>query len=166
LFIRSVTCSAGLLLVLLGAGAITELGKTYPTFVSKAVRAWRVGRSLTAEQRQLSLHHDTYQVLLYVRSCTPSDAVILLPPREYIIQKTGQICLLASPSSAYSFLHPRIPVHYGEASPYADRVTHLLVWEHWGLDRLSPARTPTEANRIALIELDPAGARSAAARQP
>ncbi|MEZ4655354.1 MAG: hypothetical protein R3E12_17625 [Candidatus Eisenbacteria bacterium] len=42
------------------------------------------------------------------------------------------IPLLASPSSAYSFLYPRVPVHFGDDSPRKDDLTYVLVWKGWG----------------------------------
>lgn len=155
---RALVSSFLLLLGLVGGGMVTDLGKTLTTFVSKALGAWNAGRAMTLEQRKLSLYHETYQVLLYARGCSPPDAVILLPPRDFVIQKAGHICLLASPSSSYSFLYPRIPIHYGDHAPRENEITHLLVWEHWGLDYVQPRQTPNEGNRVALFELPEGGA--------
>ena len=155
--VRSVAYSGAFLVILIPILALTNLGATYPRFAKTTIRTWQQGCRMTFEQRQRAIYHETFQVLMYMRECTPPDAVILLPPRDFIIAKTGEICLLASPSSCYSFIHPRVPVHYGDPVPCRDQITHMLVWEHWGLDRLNPPQTPTAQNRIDLVALSGEG---------
>ncbi len=150
---RPIITSGILLAILIPVLALTNLGATYPRFASTAIRTWQKGRKMTFEQRQQAIYHETFQVLRYVHEVTPPDAVILLPPRDFIVAKTGEICLLASPSSCYSFIHPRVPIHFGDPEPRRGQITHMLVWEHWGLDRLNPPQRPTPQNRIDIIPL-------------
>jgi hypothetical protein len=150
---RPILYSGALLAILVVLLALTDLGATYPQFAQSAIRTWQRGQRMTFEQRQRAFYHETFQVLLYIRECSAPDAVILLPPRDFIIAKTGEICLLASPSSCYNFIHPRVPVHYGDASPRVDDITHLLIWEHWGLDKIDPPQAPSPHNRVDLIPI-------------
>jgi hypothetical protein len=140
--------SAALLFLVLCFCGLTKWGRTYPTFAHKTWVTWSAGHRLTAEERRLQGYDDTYPVLLYVRENTPPDAVILLPPGRLLGATESESPLLASPSSAYTFLYPRVPVHWGDPSPYRDRIDHILVWNHWGLDLVDPGAAKTEENRI------------------
>jgi hypothetical protein len=151
--VRPILYSGALLAILVSLLALTDLGDTYPQFADSAIRAWQRGHPMTFAHRQRAIYHETFRVLMYIRECSSPDAVILLPPREFIIAKTGEICLLASPSSCYNFIHPRVPIHYGDPLPRRDRVTHLLIWEHWGLDMLDPPQSPSPLNRVDLIPI-------------
>jgi len=125
----------------------TRWGRSYLEFAGKSWGAGKAGRRLSLERRQSVIYDQTYPVLLYVREMTPPDAVILMPPRQFVIDhfnRRAEIPLLASPSSAYNFIYPRVPVHLGDPSPEKARITHILVWEHWGLDRVDPGAIPTE----------------------
>ena len=147
----SPTIASLVLIVLLAVGCLgTRLGTSYLTLVGNAFLSVKNGLH---ERLPTQLFYDeTYMVLRYVVDQTPEDAVILLPPRQFIIDHyaDGSIPLLASPSTAYSFLYPRVPVHFGDESPRKDDLTHILVWEHWALDRLG--MTPDESNRIGIYE--------------
>ena len=100
------------------------------------------------------LYDETYPVLVYLRENTPPDAVILLPPEKLIDEKTpGDIPLLASPSSVYNFIYPRVPVHWGDPSPWKDRVNYVLVWKQWGRDLVPEA--PADTSEIALYPWPP-----------
>jgi hypothetical protein len=150
-FTRSPAFASLVLIVLLVIGCLgTRVGYSYLTLVGKAYQSAKNGF-----QERLPTHlfyDETYMVLRYIVDQTPEDAVILLPPRQFIIDKyhDGSIPLLASPSTAYSFIHPRVPVHFGDVSPRKDDITHLLVWEHWALDRMG--LTPDESNGIGVYE--------------
>lgn len=138
-----------LLLVLFCVG--TRWGGSYLNFARRSWGAAQSGPRLPLARRQAAIYDATYPVLLYLREATPPDAVILMPPRQVVIDRfnrPAEIPLLASPSSAYNFIYPRVPVHYGDPSPVKDRLTHILVWEHWGLERIDPGATPTEENRV------------------
>ena len=146
-----------ILLVLVGVFcATTHWGRNYPIFARKSWITWSEGRALPLEQRRQMLYDQTYPVLVYMRDNTPPDAVILLPPQTFIEEKLadparpGDVPLLASPSSVYNFIYPRVPVHWGDPSPYKNRVTWVLVWEHWGLDLVDPGAPRTADNEIAL----------------
>jgi hypothetical protein len=52
-------------------------------------------------------------------------------------------------------IYPRIPVHWGDPSPYKDRLTHILIWKHWGLSLVSPGEPRTDENRIEVRPLPP-----------
>jgi len=139
------------LLVLFCIG--TVWGRSYLNFASRSWGAWKAGRLLSLERRQSVIYDPTYPVLLYLREVTPPDAVILMPPRQYVIDRynrKGEIPLLGSPSSVYNFIYPRVPVHYGDPSPEKDRLTHVLIWEHWGLDRVDSAAAPSLENAVKL----------------
>jgi hypothetical protein len=158
----SLLCSTLLLALLTLFCAGTRWGRSYVELAAKSVDAWRNGRQLPLERREVAIYDGTYPVLLYLREVTPPDAVILMPPRQFVIdryRRGTEIPLLASPSSAYNFIHPRVPVHWGDPSPEKDRLTHVLVWEHWGLDLIDPGAAPTEENRVA-IHPWPAGRRA------
>jgi hypothetical protein len=130
----------------------TRWGRTYPTFARKTWILLETGNSLSAENRRIQSYDETYPVLLYIRDTTPEDAVILFPPGKYIDQRTpGDIPLLASATSAYSFIYPRVPVMWGDASPCRNRINFILVWDHWGLDLVQPGAVRTEENRIAVL---------------
>jgi hypothetical protein len=138
---------------------LTHWGRTYPTLARRSLVVLRSALSLSPEERRLQLYDQTYPFILYLRDNTPEDAVILLPPTRFIDQATpGEIPLLASPSSVYNFIYPRVPVHWGDPSPWKDRINYLLVWNHWGLDLVEPGAPRTEENRIGLYPW-PAGKR-------
>lgn len=146
----SVLASLGLIILLVIGCLGSSLGESYRTLVGKAYLSVKNG---FRERLPTQLFYDeTYLVLQYIVDQTPEDAVILLPPRQFIIDHyhDGSIPLLASPSTAFSFIHPRVPVHFGDDSPRKDDITHLLVWEHWALDRLG--ETPDETNRVGIYE--------------
>jgi hypothetical protein len=146
--------SAVLLLALALFCAVTRWGESYVTFAAKSWGAWVSGRQLPLARRALVIYDKTYPVLLYLDEVAPPDAVILFPPRQFVIDqlnRKGEIPLLASPSSAYNFIYPRVPVHYGDPSPWKERITHVLIWEHWGLDLVAPGEKPTEENRVRLV---------------
>lgn len=148
---ESLLASAVLLLVLAVFCAGTRWGRTYPTFVKRTSILLRSAPSLAPESRRVQLYDSTYPVILYLRDNTPEDAVILLPPGTFVDERTpGDIPLLASDTSVYSFIYPRIPVHWGEPSPSKDRIDHILVWEHWGLELASPGEPRSAENRVQL----------------
>jgi hypothetical protein len=129
----------------------TRWGGNYVTFARKSWATMKILRQVPGESRWMQVYDETYPVLLYIRDNCPPESMILLPPRQYFVDHSGgAIPLLGSPSSAYGFIYPRVPVHAGEEAPYRDRITHLLVWEHWGLDWVDPGARPTESNRIGL----------------
>ncbi len=143
--------SAVALLLLLLFFLGTRWGESYVNLASKTWHAWRNGVRVAPERRRLAVYDATYPVLLYARELSPPDATILLPPRQYVIDHSqGRIPILASPSSAYSFLYPRVPVHFGDPSPWKTHLTHVLIWEHWGLDLLGSGPAPGEENRYGL----------------
>jgi hypothetical protein len=134
----------------------THWGRNYSTFARKTWIVWTEGRALTGEERRRMLYDETYPGLVYLRENTPPDAVILLPPEKLIDEKTpGDIPLLASPSSVYNFIYPRVPVHWGDPSPFKDEVNYLLVWKGWGLDLIPPGEAPPKEGEIALYPWPP-----------
>jgi hypothetical protein len=142
-----------LLLVLITFCCVTRWGRTYARFASGSWAAVRMSRGMSAEDRQLALYDDTFPVLLYLREYLPEDAKVLLPPIDFVRSKRGGgFPLLAGAASTYSFIYPRVPVHYGRPSPFKKQLTHVLVWEHWGLDYVAPGESETEGNRIMLYD--------------
>jgi hypothetical protein len=146
------TSASLVLLVLLAAFCgLTRWGRTFPALLDKSWIVLRSGTIMTAEERRLQLYEPTYPVVLYLRDSTPEDAVILLPPGKFIDEHApATYPLLASPSSVYNFIYPRVPVHWGDPSPWKDRVNHVLVWEYWGLNLVEPGAPRTEENRTGL----------------
>lgn len=146
-----------LLLVLFVTG--TKWGRGFTTLAGRTWIVWSHGRHMTYEARCAAAYEPTYMTLLFIRDSTPPGAVILLPPSGYVIEKSGRdVALLASPSSTYSFIYPRVPVHWGDdKAPMADDISHLLVWEHWGLHLIDPDAELTRDNRVAIFSLEPAG---------
>ncbi|MEZ4649314.1 MAG: hypothetical protein R3E97_11150 [Candidatus Eisenbacteria bacterium] len=129
----------------------TMCGGSFVDFQRTWVQTVHSASSLDFEYRRQLTYDQTYGILKFIAEQTPEDAVILFPPRQFIIDEVGKgIPLLASPSSSYSFIYPRIPVHYGDDSPHKDDLTHLLVWNHWALDKIGVE--PTEQNRVAIFE--------------
>ncbi len=130
--------------------AVTDWGRTYPKFASRTWQALVRTRGVPRADRLVRLYDDTYPVLLYMRFL-PEDAVVLVPPVAFVRRmRNNEIPLLASPTSTYSFIYPRVPVHFDQPSPFRDRIDHLLVWEHWGLDWVDPEAPHTEQNRVGL----------------
>lgn len=164
---RSQPASAGavraslLLLVLVVAFCgVSRWGRTYPRFASGSWQALQLARAMSSEERFLALYDDTLPLLLYLREYLPPDARVLVPPVEFIRSKHGgDIPLFASPTSTYSFIYPSVPVHHGKPSPFMNELTHLLVWEHWGLEYVAPNDPHTEGNRVLLVDW-PADARA------
>lgn len=148
-----------LLLVLFVTG--TRWGGGFTTFAQRTWIVWSHGRGLSYEARCAAAYEPTFMTLLFLRDNTPPDAVVLLPPSEFVIGKSGRdVALLASPSSTYNFIYPRVPVHWGDdRAPMVDEVSHLLVWEHWGLHLVEPDAALTVDNRITIYGLEPGGAR-------
>lgn len=153
---------SGLLLLLFAAFCLTpNWGRILPEAWRQTGQILHEGAVMTAAERRALFYDETYPVLWYLRENTPAEAVILLPPSKFMKEQVmsrrpaGEDLtpLLGLASSAYSFLYPRVPVHFGEPAPLQDRATHLLVWDHWGLDRIDAAQPRTEENRIWLVEL-------------
>jgi hypothetical protein len=145
--------SAILIAVLIVFCAFTRWGGTYPRFASGSWGAVRLSRGMSIEARRLALYDDTFPLLLYLREYLPEDAKVLLPPIDFIRRMHGgDIPLFAGAASTYSFIYPRVPVHYGRPSPFMKQLTHLLVWEHWGLEYVAPGEPQTEGNRIMLYD--------------
>ncbi len=152
--LRPWVSSAALVVLLLVFCSTTHWGRTYPEFAENAWKAWQVSRVTSMERRREALYGDTYDLLRSLCDATPPDAVILLPPTAFIIEKhDGQIPLLGSPSSVYGVIYPRVPVHHGSASPRKTDLTHLLIWEHWGLEYLTPSPDPGAENRVQLVPI-------------
>lgn len=151
--------------------ASTRWGRMYPRFAANSWKVWSNGHRMTAAERRLLFYDKTYPVLLEVRRSTPPEAVVLLPPHDFVKSRFAlgrppgddMVPLLGSSSSAYGVLYPRVPVMFDEASPWRQRVTNLLVWDWWGLELVDPSLVHTEANRVQLFE---APARSVAAPAP
>lgn len=160
---------SGLLLLLFAAFCLTpNWGRILPEAWRQTGQILHDGTEMTAAERRALFYDETYPVLWYLRENTPADAVILLPPSRFMKEQVmsrrppGEDLtpLLGLASSAYSFLYPRVPVNFGEPARLQDRATHLLVWDHWGLDRIDASQPRTEENRIWLVELtaEPGGA--------
>ncbi|MCA9726805.1 MAG: hypothetical protein KC729_03915 [Candidatus Eisenbacteria bacterium] len=131
-FVASFVLIAVLAVLLWG----TAGGRSYTALMRNAYLS--LTRGLWTERPAHLFYDETYWVLRYIVDNTPPDAVVLLPPRQFIIDRfdDGMIPLLASPSSAYSFLYPRVPVHFGDDSPRKDDLTYVLVWKGWGRENL------------------------------
>jgi hypothetical protein len=126
----------------------TNWGRTYPTFAKKTWVAWSLGHSLTARERRMQLYDSTYPVLMYICDTTPPDAVVLLPPAKVVdAGRPGEISLLSSPSSAYNFIYPRVPVNWGDPSPWREKIDRILVYNYWGLDLVQPGAVRGAENR-------------------
>lgn len=140
--------------------ATTRWGGRYVDLVSRSYHALRIASARSVDERKRDLLDETYPLLLYIREFTPPDAVILFPPHETIVEHFGgdYSRLITNATSAYSVIYPRIPVHFGDPSPLRDRLTHVFVWEHAGLDLVQPGAAKTEENRFGVFPL-PAGAR-------
>lgn len=113
--------------------------------------AFKTGRQFSIEKRMELLLDSTYPVLLEINRRTPPDAVILFPPKELFRKEVDFIPVAGMASSAYSFIYPRVPVHYGDNAPYRDRVTHVLNYEHWALKMFWPDVERTESNRYGVV---------------
>jgi hypothetical protein len=129
---------------------MTRLGEIFRERTTKNWLAFKLGRQLTYEQRRRSHLDDTFRALLEIKERTPPDAVILFPPRA-LLREGDVIPLAATASAAYSFIYPRVPVHWGDDAPYKDRVTHVFVHEHWPLAEFWPHVPRTETNRFGVI---------------
>ena len=157
---REAWLASALLLLLFAAFCLTpNWGRILPEAWRQTGEIWREGTKHTAAARRAIFYDETYPVLWYLRENTPPDAVILLPPTKFMKDQVmsrrppGEDLtpLLGLASSAYSFLYPRVPVHFGEAAPLLDRANYLLVWDHWGLDRIDTSLPKTEENRVRLF---------------
>ncbi len=161
---RSRVYSSVLILLVILFCAVTRWGRGYPTFLHRTWILWSSGRSLPDEARRISGYDSTYPIALYLKENTPPDAVILLPPKQLISDQTEKaaptdIPILASPSSVYNFIYPRVPVHWGDPSPWKGKINYLLVWNWWGLDLVQPGVPHTEENRIQIFPW-PAGVKA------
>jgi hypothetical protein len=139
------------LAVLLAFLYATHWGETLRDMSWRSWVAYKTGRQLSLERRRALLLDDTYPVLLEVNKRTPPDAVILFPPKELFRKNRDFIPLTAMASSTYSFIYPRVPVHYGDGAPYRDRVTHVLNYNHWALRQFWPDVQRTDANRYGVL---------------
>jgi hypothetical protein len=149
---RPLLYSLILLAVLVVFCAATRWGRTYPTFAHKTWILLRSAGSVSAEDRRVQAYDETYPVLLYIKDTTPPETVMLFPPGKLIDEQTpGDIPLLASATSIYSFIYPRVPVMWGDSSPWRERIDHILVWNHWGLDLVQPGAPKTEENNITIF---------------
>jgi hypothetical protein len=116
----------------------TQWGTSLRQALQKSWISFTVGRHMSAQQKRLGVFDSTYRFLLRIRKYTPPDAVILLPPRSFIRGQSAHIPLLASASASYSFIYPRVPVHYGEGAPWRRHVTHVLNYRNWALRTFWP----------------------------
>ncbi len=138
------TGSAFLLAAVLLFCRFTTLGRGLPAFARQSLMVWSVWRPMPPEERRLRTLDETYPAVAYIRDALPPDAVVLLPPRKWIIEHSRkEVPLLAAASSVYNFIYPRVPVHWGDDSPWKDRVNYILVWNDWGLDLVDPGAPRT-----------------------
>lgn len=129
----------------------THWGETLQDMAWRSWVAYTTGREFDLETRRALLLDDTYPVLAAINKRTPPDAVILFPPKELFRKERSVIPVSAMASSAYNFIYPRVPVHYGDGAPYRDRVTHVLNYDHWALKTFWPDVKRTEANRYQIL---------------
>lgn len=98
--------------------------------------------NLTLDQKyQVKLKKD-YKFIKYVQQNTPDSAVILMPPpdvfKKTIFNQKGAWGVKSKIWSTY-FLYPRILIQENERNIYPElynRITHVMVINQWGLDKL------------------------------
>ncbi|MEE9374146.1 MAG: hypothetical protein V3V00_13925 [Saprospiraceae bacterium] len=94
--------------------------------------------TITTDQKLESKLGFDAKYLLFLKSKTPEEAIILMPPPEIITRKRDGG--LFSNDSAYAgnlywasyFVYPRKLVYEGNESIYSDQITHVAIINKWG----------------------------------
>ena len=94
---------------------------------------------LTPQQRYEAKWGGEINYLFQIKNSTPDSAIIILPPRETILE-AGFKGLHELPHTTY-FLYPRIVIYEDDKAKYPQyaKATYLVSVNGWGLDRFSPA---------------------------
>jgi hypothetical protein len=108
-------------------------------------------KGMDYDQRLRKMLPQDYPFLSDIRDKTPADAVLLAPPKAIWHpegRKLGFGTWIHSPSYLAYFLYPRkviIDDKKGAKSPLMNEVTHVLIVDSWGYDKLKyqvPDRQP------------------------
>src|SRR5512146_902506 len=92
--------SVALLAILAVFCRVTTLGRNFPELTRQSLMVWSVWRPMDPEERRLRALDETYPVVAYLRDTAPADAVILLPPRQLVVESSDlEIPVLASASA-------------------------------------------------------------------
>lgn len=103
---------------------------------------------LTLQQKRL-FKIGCYWYIDYMRESTPSNAVILLPPKS-VIPDTSEFNLVYSSEWMEYFLFPRLCISEDERITKPElyrKITHVAIVNGWGYDKLKyqPSSKPSEA---------------------
>lgn len=99
-------------------------------------------KGMDYEQRLRKMLPQDFPFLADIRDKTPSDAILLAPPRAIWHpegRKLGFGTWIHAPSYLAYFLYPRkviIDDKKGAKSPLMNEVTHVLIVDSWGYDKV------------------------------
>jgi hypothetical protein len=122
---------------------------------------------LTLQQKRL-FKIGSYWYIDYMRESTPSNAVILLPPKS-VIADTSEFNLVNNSEWMEYFLFPRLCISEDEKATKPElysKITHVAIVNGWGYDKLKyqPSSKPSEA--VLSIEEPKRDAASAHSAEP
>jgi hypothetical protein len=122
---------------------------------------------LTLQQKRL-FKIGCYWYIDYMRESTPTNAVILLPPKS-VIADTSEFNLVNNSEWMEYFLFPRLCISEDEKATKPElysKITHVAIVNGWGYDKLKyqPSSKPSEA--VLSIEEPKRDAASAHSAEP
>lgn len=114
---------------------------------------------LTTEQKWESKLGFDAKYMLYLKSQTPENAIILMPPPDKVKKKRdgGQFsndsACIDNISWASYFVHPRKLVYEGIESVYREQVTHVAIVDKWGY-QYAPNIPATQHQDYSVIQIN------------
>ena len=128
-------------------------------FLGNVKILWKYDDITIDKKYEMKLGAD-YRFINFVKNNTPQDAVILMPPNEFLNKKpfnTNESWGIKSKLWNTYFLYPRKVVKENEktTSPLYAQVTHVMIVDYWGYDKL--AYQVAKKEKYAVLPLDVSG---------
>lgn len=113
-------------------------------------------KPMTREDK-LAMRIGTWPLIDYVNKNTPENAVIYLPAADSAMANNSQWNYVYDPEWMEYFLYPRLCVEIGKEKDHpglAERVTHVLIIEGKGYDKLKYEVPESQRPREAVLPID------------
>ncbi len=113
----------------------------FTSLIEDNFKAMKQYKTLTTEQKLESKIGFNFSYLKFLKTNTPEDAIILMPPDSVFFpsnEKSEFQVFILTPSWASYFVYPRKLVYEKQNNLALNKkVTHVAVMNSWGYDKLS-----------------------------